>query len=210
MTPSEWVQIVLMGLLVVITGIYAWRTFAISNATKKQADASVKMARETKEQRYSESLPLLVPDITRRGVIEQNLEPNEVYYQTLQTGVGIEVIWHNLGKGVAINSRFSFWSAPLDSPPGKVLYFPPSKSTFLEIGGRKDITIDKTWVGQLCGIPEGYFPLLGAEYQDIYERKIVTVQEFRIDEQNKKAFLGDLYFKVNDKRLGEEECKNHD
>ena len=119
------------------------------------------------EQRYSESLPLLVPDITRRGVIDQNFKPNEVAYQTLQSRVRLEVIWRNLGKSVAINSRFSFWSAPLGSHPGKVLYFPPSEPTFLEIEGRKDITINKTWVGQLCDIFERYYPLLGTEYRDI-------------------------------------------
>jgi len=51
MTTSELVQIILMGLLVVITGIYAWRTFAISNASKKQANASVKMAEEMRNAR---------------------------------------------------------------------------------------------------------------------------------------------------------------
>ena len=51
MTDSDLIQIILMGLLVVVTGIYAWRTFAISNATKKQADASVKMAEEMRNAR---------------------------------------------------------------------------------------------------------------------------------------------------------------
>jgi len=120
----ELAQILLMIGLVTITAVYA--------------SSTQKIAGETKEERCSESLPLLVPDITRRSVIDK-LDPNEVGYQTLQTGVGIEVIWHNLGKGVAINSRFSFWSATLDSTPGKALYFPPSESTFLEIEGRKEI-----------------------------------------------------------------------
>ncbi len=186
---ADWAQILLMIGLVTITAVYA--------------SSTQKIAKETKEQRYAESLPLLVPDIIR-GSITAKTEPNEVEYRTLQTGVGIEVIWHNLGKGVAINSRFSFWSAPLDSHPGKVLYFPPSESTFLKIGGRKEIKIEKTWVGQWYDIPKAYHPRLEAEYQDIYERKITTVQEFHIDEEAKTAFLGDLYFTVNGKRLGEE------
>jgi len=60
MTASDVIQIVLMGLLVVVTGIYAWRTFAISNATKKQAEASVKMAEEMREQRVMASQPRLL------------------------------------------------------------------------------------------------------------------------------------------------------
>jgi len=188
---AQTLEIAALTTLVLITMWYANQTRII--------------AKETRKQRYSESLPLLVPDVTRRSVVGK-LEPNEVDYQTLQVGVGMEVTWHNLGKGVAINARLSFWSAPLDSTPGKVLYFPPSESTFLEIEGRKEIKIDKTWVGQWYDIPKAYHPRLEAEYQDIYERNITTVQEFRIEEENgnKRAFLGELYFTVNGKRLGEE------
>ena len=54
MTVGEWFQmwgqIVLAGVLVVITGIYAWRTYAISKAMSKQADANLIMAEEVKEQ----------------------------------------------------------------------------------------------------------------------------------------------------------------
>lgn len=64
MTNSDLIQIILMGLLVVVTGIYAWRTFAISNATKKQADASVKMADEMRNARYDTVRPVI--DIERR------------------------------------------------------------------------------------------------------------------------------------------------
>ena len=53
-----------------------------------------------------------------------------------------------------------------------------------------------------------HFPPGEAEYEDIYERKIAAIQEFHIDEQNKKAFLGELYFAVNGKRLGEEVIRN--
>ena len=206
MTITDCIQIVLMVILVVTTGIYAWRTFAISKATEKQAHASVEMAEEMKEQRYSESLPLLVPDVIKRDVVARKLKPNEVDYETLQTGVGIEVMWHNLGKGVAINSRFSFWTVPLDSHPGKVLYFPPRESNFLEIGGRKEIIFMHEWGEQLYPQPKAYLPRLEAEYQDIHERRITTVQEFRIEEQdnNKKAFIGELYFTVNGRRLGRE------
>jgi hypothetical protein len=63
------VQIGLTIALVVITGVYAWRTFAISKAakeqaeaTKNQADASVKMAEEMRLQRLT-AKPVVVPDI---------------------------------------------------------------------------------------------------------------------------------------------------
>ena len=64
--------------------------------------------------------------------------------------------------------------------------------------------------GQLRDIPKEYCPHLLAEYRDIYERKITTVQEFCIEEQNdyKRVILGDLYFTVNGRRLGEEVIKH--
>ena len=143
---AQAIELTILFALVCVTTIYAKRTAEISSATKEQT-------KEVREQRYTECLPLLVPDITRRGVIDQNLEPNEVYYQTLQTGVGIEVIWHNLGKGVAINTQFSFWTdVSLDSHPGKALYFPPLESEALEIGGQKEIKFHEAWGGQLYDI----------------------------------------------------------
>ncbi len=203
MTASEWVQIALMTLLVVVTGIYAWRTHVISKATKEQADASVEMAEEMREQRYTECLPLLVPDITRRSIVSRKLESNEVDYGTLQTGVGLEVTWHNLGKGVAINTRLSFRSSlSLDSHPGEALFFPPRESQALGVGGQKEIAFRDTW--ELYDIQEGHHTKLKAEYQDIYERNVTTIQEFRIDEQNKRAFVGELYFTIDGRRLGEE------
>ncbi len=203
MSITDWIQAISTLVLVVVTGIYAWRTHVISKSTEKQAQASVRMAEETREQRYTECLPLIVPDITRRSIVDKKLESNEVDYGTLQTGVGLEVTWHNLGKGVAINTRFFFWSAPLplDDHPGKSLYFPPRESNALGVEAKESISFKwEQFVGQLVDQTK---PRLEAEYQDIYERKITAVQEFRIDEQNRRAFLGELYFIVNGRRLGE-------
>jgi hypothetical protein len=183
--------------LVIVTGIYAWY--------------ARKMAEEMREQRYTECLPLLVPNITRRSIVDQKLEPNEIEYRILQTGVGLEVAWHNLGKGVAINTRLSFSSPPLDSHPGKSLYFSPRESNALGVAAKESISFEPTSVGWGHQLVDQTKPRLEAEYQDIYERKITTVQEFRIEEQNntKRAFLGDLYFTVNGRRLGEESA-SHD
>ncbi len=195
--PAEGLQVMLMLGLVAVTGAYAL-------FTARQAEASVEMAEEMKEQRYTESLPLLVPDITQRSIVDSKLESNEVDYGTLQTGVGLEVTWHNLGKGVAINTRLSFSSPPLDSHPGKSLYFPPHESKALGVAAKESISFKwEQFVGHLVDQTK---PRLEAEYRDIYERNITTVQEFRIDEQkgNKRAFLGELYFTINGRRIGKE------
>ncbi len=197
LTSADWAQLLPMLGLFIVTTFYAM-------SADRQAKASVEMAEEMKKQRYTESLPLLVPDITRRSIVDKKLESNEVDYGTLQTGVGLEVTWHNLGKGVAINTRLSFSSPPLDSHPGKSFYFPPRESKALGVAAKESISFKwEQFVGQLVDQTK---PRLEAEYRDIYERKITTVQEFRIDEQkgNKRAFLGELYFTINGRRLGEE------
>ena len=58
MTIIDWVQIdspaiqaISTAVLVIVTGVYAWRTHVISKATKEQADASVKMAEEMRNAR---------------------------------------------------------------------------------------------------------------------------------------------------------------
>lgn len=203
MTITDWIQAISMVVLVGVTAIYAWRTHVISKDTEKQAVASMKMAEEMREQRHKDSLPLLIPTIPAiwdtRG-----LAPNEVPYG-LQVGIGIRVVWCNVGKGVAINSQFSFWAIP--TSPGKANFFPPRESGALEVGGKKEVDYhDTRYDKQFMAISDAYQPRLEAEYQDIYQRKITTVQEFRIEEQdeNKRFFLGELYFTVNGKRLGEE------
>ena len=192
---AQVIEIIILFALVLVTTIYAKRTAEIANATKNQA-------REIREQRYTESLPLLVPDVAQKQIVGGKLGVSEVDYLTLQTGVGMEITWHNLGKGVATNIRFSFWGAPLEGEPDKVVFFPPQAAQALGIAERKEIEISKTWVGQVCKIPKAYHSRLIAEYQDIYERSITTVQEFQIDQQNKKALLGELYFTINNIRLG--------
>jgi hypothetical protein len=180
-----------MVALVILTAIYAWHTR--------------KMANEMRKQRYSDSLPLLIPTIIPQWNT-QGLDLKEVPYPYLQTGTGIKVMWRNLGSGVAINSRFSLWTASLDSSPGQALFLPPLESESLGVGEQKEINFHEAWQGKKIDIPAGHHPRLEAEYQDIYERQVTTVQEFRIEEQkdNKRAFLGELYFTIDGRRLGTE------
>ncbi len=185
---AQTLEIAALTTLVLITAWYAKQTATMANEMRKQ--------------RYSESLPLLVPDITPRWDT-RGLEPKEVPYVYLQTGVGMEVTWRNLGNGVAINSRFSFRTAPTST--GKATFFPPRELGTVEVEGKREVDYSQILNdGQLHDISDAYQPRVEAEYLDIYERKVTTVQTFRIDEQNERAFLGELYFTVNGRRLGEE------
>ena len=183
--PSGWAQIFLVLGLVGVTGFYALMAF--------------RQAREMREQRYSESLPLLVP------TIPPILRAENLPLEAMQSGNTVKVVWCNVGKGVAINSRFSFWTVP--TSPGRARFFPPRESVTLEVKGIKKIDYSEILNdSQNVDVSGEYIPRLEAEYQDIYERKITTVQEFRIEKVNrhKRAFLGALYFTVNGRRLGEE------
>ena len=88
MTTSELVQIILMGLVIVVTGIYVWRTFAISNATKKQADASGKMAEEMREQSVMSSRPVII----LKAVNDDQDSHFEIYNAGNGTAVEVEVV----------------------------------------------------------------------------------------------------------------------
>jgi hypothetical protein len=190
-------QMILTIGLLMITAAYA-------SSAEKQAKASVEMAKEMQEQRYSECLPLLIPAIIPAWNT-QGLAPNEVPYEFLKSGIGIKVMWCNSGKGTAVNSRFSFWTEV--TPSKKATLFPPLESISLEVGGKKEVDYREILdEAQSKDASEGYKPRLEAEYQDIYERKITTVQEFRIEDQgeNQRAFIGALYFTINGIRLGTE------
>jgi hypothetical protein len=205
---SDRLQILLMFGLVAVTAFYAWSAF-------RQADANVKMAEEMAKKRYSEFQPVLIPKIpTRLGQIPEE----DVLYMILASGLGgmeqqtpkgVTIRWHNAGKGVALNAMFSLTGTPLESEPNKARLFTPTPNlrTALKVDEEKEVTFDLEW--KAVNMSAGYSPRLEAEYQDIYERKLTTVQEFSFNKGKEKAHLGELYFTVNGRRLGEE-VTDHD
>jgi hypothetical protein len=110
--PADWAQIFLVLGLVIVTGFYALMAF-------RQANTSVRMARENKEMRYSESLPLLIP------TIPPILCAEKLPIEAMTSGNTLKVVWCNVGKGVAINTRFSFSAVP--TSPWKAKFFPPGE-----------------------------------------------------------------------------------
>lgn len=196
---KDWAQMILTIGLVAVTAVYAFATEKIAKATKEQAEAGIKMAEEMREQRYTESLPILIPTI--KTTI--NCEINEIPYVSLQTGREIEIIWHNLGKGIAIDAIFSLYCAPYNSEKANLI---KSKEK-MTVAVQQEVIFNFQTSNKVEQIlKDDYVPRLIAEYKDIYKRQINTVQEFRIIEENgeKRAFIGEQYFIVNGKRLGVE------
>ena len=94
------IQAISMVILVIVTIVYAWRTHIISKATKAQANASVQMAKEMREQRYDAVRPVV--DIVK---IEQN--PRELATQGYEANEGrypkdLPCKLRNVGVGPAI------------------------------------------------------------------------------------------------------------
>jgi hypothetical protein len=215
MTVTDWVQAIAMVVLVGVTIFYAWQAKKARDSGEGSAQASRKMADEMARKRYSDCQPVLIPKIdTRLGQIPEE----DVLYMILASGVGgirqgttagATTRWHNAGKGVALNATFSLIGTPLQSQPNKVRFFTPTPDvpTALKVDEEKEVTFDLDW--KEVDMPNKYSPRLKAEYQDIYERRLTTVQEFSFDTGEEKAHLGELYFTVDGRRLGEE-ATHHD
>ena len=173
MTTGEWVQIILMGLLVVITGFYAWRTFAISNATKKQA-------KEMKEQRYDTVRPVIdiQRDIDVADIARQTLEANAALSEDISHG--LSCILHNVGLGPAID-LYSFVQNPVSGERQRHDFGTLAK------GG-------KTYRMKLSMIHEERPSdlLLVAYYRDVYDRDCVSSRIVFIDKE--KGWVLDRLF----------------
>ena len=205
---SDMLQMLLMFGLVAVTTFYAW-------SASRQADANVKMAEEMAKKRYSDSQPVLIPKIpSRLGQIPEE----DVLYMILASGLagteqqtpkGVTIGWHNAGKGVALNAVFSLTGTPLESELNKARLFTPTPNlrTALKVDEEKEVAFDLEW--KAVSMSASCSPRLKAEYQDIYERKLTTVQEFSFDKGNEKAYLGELCSTVDRRRLGEE-ATDHD
>ncbi len=91
---AQAIQIIISFVLVLITAVYVKRTSDIAQATREQADASVKMAKEMREQR-------------RPIVVQEAIEPKGTAF-SLGDAEDIEITpsdcfqIHNIGNGPAI------------------------------------------------------------------------------------------------------------
>lgn len=106
MTATDWIQAISIIVLVIVTGIYAWRTHVISKATKEQADAAKKQAEASIKMAEEMTRPylLLRLDLTDNELLQWDNDegkkpPNE-----------FEVILRNAGTGPAKNLEVSLWS----------------------------------------------------------------------------------------------------
>jgi hypothetical protein len=114
MTASDVIQIVLMGLLVIVTGIYAWRTHVMSSAAKKQAEASMKMAEEMREQRIIASRPVIIQKAVPLQFIDEDTGTSD-NFQIYNAGNGpaieLEILLLDKDKKLLAGQRETFLQA---------------------------------------------------------------------------------------------------
>ena len=175
MTVSDLIQIILMGLLIAITGIYVWRTHVISKATKEQAGASVKMAEKMEEQLLSEARPYLLIRLAHEIVQWDNTEDGK------QRPTEFPVTIRNEGKGPAIEVEASLWHPQKVHPHDSKGYLAPGEEwqttvSRLDVGipreGEEEV---RPWLPELRAIIKQNNPgAVVVVYHDIHKRTWVT------------------------------------
>ncbi len=143
---AQAIQITITFVLALITYTYVTRTKDIAEATRQQAEASVKMAEEMEAQRIMAARPVIVP----RDTYESNASDSPPEF------TGFEL--YNLGNGPAIEIEISVFNKDKTRRSSeKRSFFKASES----INFYPDWNL-KDYIGSTC--------YLVAEYQSIYSR----------------------------------------
>ncbi|GEM_PF-2581833 len=159
MTLIDWIQAnstVIMAIatviLVLVTGFYAWQTMSLSRLTKKQADASVKMAEEA-EKSIGEAIRPMIhirvtfgdsSGVTRNAKSKNNID--EMYAK-----------FKNIGRGPALHPEINI-RHPYFKREG------PLGETVLEVDGEVTMSLRRSDSGAR---PEESFEVT-AKYQNMY------------------------------------------
>lgn len=114
---SIFMQAVSTLILLVVTSVYAAFTYAISKAARKQADASVKMAEEMREQTVMSSRPLII----QKGMPEIINGITQMYFSHFEV--------YNVGNGPAVELVIF-----LLNKEGNKIMKPPYRETYLRAG----------------------------------------------------------------------------
>jgi len=157
--PADWAQIMLTLGLVAVTGSYAF-------SAVKQADASVKMAEEMREQRYDAVRPVI--DIYRDPADDDKM-PEAIAASEGDASRGLSCVLKNIGLGPAIDLR-SFVQNPISG-----------ERQHHDFG---TLAIGKTtYRVKLSLIHEGSPLALLAYYKDVYGRTFKSSREVTIDKE---------------------------
>jgi len=159
---SQTLEYVLLAGLIAVTTWYAYATIKIARATKQQADASVKMAEEMREQRYDTVRPVI--DIQKEETPAARVsEGLAVLCEDISRGM--PCILSNIGLGPAID--VCSFVQPLQGDRWCKNF------GTLAIG-------DKTEPMNLSLNQEGERTTLITYYRDVYDRGFKSSREVRV------------------------------
>ncbi len=173
MTITDWIQAISMVILVVVTGIYAWRTHVLSKATEKQAEASVKMAKHMRKQ--TETLRETVSMSVRPSVSIEVLNISGGLNYPFEPPDGLYVELQNTGKGPARNLVLT-----CEAQDKKVEYSKIELPS-LNVGDKRQFSIHKTTAISDDGVRVAYV-ILEALYNDELEKAGYTTLQIDRDE----------------------------
>ena len=182
MTITDWIQAISMLVLVVITGIYAWGTYVISKATKNQAEASVKMAEEMREQRLDSVRPVI--DIQWQQKHNSQTGKAAPNVSELKSS-GLPCVLKNIGLGPAIDVYYFLQHHSGDHLRHDV--------GILVVGGgvpQTPLVVDES----------GDHGIVKVYYRDAYGRRFESRREVR-DEEEKGWELGPLQIRLIEKEF---------
>ena len=161
---SDRIQILLMFGLVAVTSFYAW-------SASRQADASVKMAKEMKEQRLSEARPYL---LLRLDLAYDELLQWDTYQGKLAPEE-FKVTIRNAGKGPAINLEASLWHSTEIYPSDTKGYLASDQEWEATISKLTVGIGEEVWLPELRNFIKQDDPgVIVVKYQDIYKRTWVS------------------------------------
>jgi len=145
-------NLVLFAGLIVVTMFYAYYSMETANAAREQADASLKIAEETREQRIMASRPVII----QKAVVETETEFATFgskdwfsYFEVYNAGNGpaieVEISLLNNEKTPIHSQRETFLRA--DEPPIQFYSHPiyPEKPTFYLVCEYQSILSRETW-----------------------------------------------------------------
>lgn len=159
--PADWAQIMLTFGLVGVTIFYAF-------SAARQADASVKMAKEMKEQRLSEAQPHLL----------LRLEGDAVQWDEIgdkKPSSEFSVIIRNEGKGTATNLRASLWNPTKNYFYTTKGYLAPGEEWRTLINRTSNIIKEEIWLPRLKEVITQPYPgIVAVKCQDIHKHNWVS------------------------------------
>ena len=180
--PIEWlndnsaaVQAIAVVVLIIVTGVYA-------AATRRQADANVRMAEEAREQRYAACFPLV--DAVFPGFLD--LDSSEGLDEALAAGAGEcpevrRAYVQNFGLGPALDVEFYIKGPGMQLRLWKVGALAVGQVSPDPSDTKRGLLI---WLEPIEGTGESR--ILRIRYRDVYGRQIESTRRVTADRDERR------------------------